>query len=149
MAVVIAPSVEAMQAIVARINSAETYCLLVSATYGEHLIDDLEESETRVDVISDAEEQLEETLDIEDRSSHALRIWIRKKVDSSSNDEINPLKLLTRQIFQRVSNYDTTNGRVKVWECDQESKESPDKGMLRQAGLFVTSILLRVEVEAS
>ena len=149
MAVSVAPSVEAMQAIVARINGAATYCLPVSATYGEHLIDDLEESETRVDVISETEEQLEETLDIEDRSSHALRIWIRKKVDSSNNDEINPLKLLTRQLFQRVNDYDTTNGRVKVWECDQESKESPDKGMLRQTGLFVTSILLRVEVEAS
>lgn len=150
MAVTIAPSTEAMQAIVARINSATTYCLAVVAEYRETLVDPLEEiTDLRCDVVSESEEQLVETLAIEDRTSHVLRIWLRKKLDNLTPDEIDPLKLLFRQIFQRVNNYDTTDGRVKVWECDIEPKEVPLKDFLQQAGLFVASIVLRVEVEAS
>jgi hypothetical protein len=36
-----------------------------------------------------------------------------------------------------------------VWACDLESKQNPDKAMMNQQGLFVSSITLRVEVEAS
>ena len=150
MAVTIAPSTEAMQAIVARINSATTYCLAVVAEYRETLVDPLEEiTDLRCDVVSESEEQLVETLAIEDRTSHVLRIWLRKKLDNLTPDEIDPLKLLFRQIFQRVNNYDTTDRRVTVWECDIEPKEVPLKDFLQQAGLFVASIVLRVEVEAS
>ena len=150
MAVTIAPSTEAMQAIVARINSATTYCLAVVAEYRETLVDPLEEiTDLRCDVVSESEEQLVETLAIEDRTSHVLRIWVRKKLDNLTPDEIDPLKLLFRQIFQRVNNYDTTDRRVTVWECDIEPKEVPLKDFLQQAGLFVASIVLRVEVEAS
>lgn len=150
MAVTIAPSTEAMQAIVARINSATTYCLAVVAEYRETLVDPLEEiTDLRCDVVSESEEQLVETLAIEDRTSHVLRIWLRKKLDNLTPDEIDPLKLLFRQIFQRVNNYDTTDRRVTVWECDIEPKEVPLKDFLQQAGLFVASIVMRVEVEAS
>jgi hypothetical protein len=150
MAVTIAPSTEAMQAIVARINSATTYCLAVVAEYRETLVDPLEEiTDLRCDVVSESEEQLVETLATEDRTSHVLRIWLRKKLDNLTPDEIDPLKLLFRQIFQRVNNYDTTDRRVTVWECDIEPKEVPLKDFLQQAGLFVASIVLRVEVEAS
>lgn len=150
MAVTIAPSTEAMQAIVARINSATTYCLAVVAEYRETLVDPLEEiTDLRCDVVSESEEQLVETLATEDRTSHVLRIWLRKKLDNLTPDEIDPLKLLFRQIFQRVNNYDTTDRRVTVWDCDIEPKEVPLKDVLQQAGLFVASIVLRVEVEAS
>jgi hypothetical protein len=150
MAVTMAPSTEAMQAIVARINSATTYCLAVVAEYRETLVDPLEEiTDLRCDVVSESEEQLVETLATEDRTSHVLRIWLRKKLDNLTPDEIDPLKLLFRQIFQRVNNYDTTDRRVTVWECDIEPKEVPLKDFLQQAGLFVASIVLRVEVEAS
>lgn len=150
MGVTIAPSTEAMQAIVARINSGETYCLAVVAEYRETLVDPLEEiTDLRCDVCSESEEQLVETLEIEDRTSHVIRIWLRKKLDNLTPDEIDPLKLLFRQIFQRVDNYDTADKRVTVWECDTEPKEVPIKDILQQAGLFVASCVLRVEVEAS
>lgn len=150
MAVTIAPATEAMQAIVARINSGDTYDLPVRATYSEQLIDPLEDlTDLRVDVVTEAEETLNETLAVEDRTSLEMRIWIRKKVTSVSCDEIDPLRLLVRQIFQRINNYDTTDLRVRVWECDYDSKEIPDKSILNQAWLFVAAIVLRVEVEAS
>ena len=75
MTVAIAPSVEAMQAIVDRINSGEAYCLDLVANRSETLVDPLEEiSELRCDVVSESEEQLVETLDVEDRTSHIIRI---------------------------------------------------------------------------
>ena len=150
MAVSKAPSTEAMQAIVDRINSGITYEFDVVATYSEQIIDPMEEiTQLRVDVVSESEEQLNETLDIEDRTNHVLMIWIRKKVQTLSNAEIDPLKLLARQIFQRVNDYDTPDGRVKVWEAETDSKQCPDKSLLRQLRMFVASITLRIEVEAS
>jgi hypothetical protein len=150
MAVSESPSTEAMKAIVDRINSAVTYEFDVVAEYSEQIIDPMEEvAELRVDVVSESEQQLNETLDIEDRTNHIVMIWIRKKVASLSNDEIDPLKLLVRQIFQRVNDYDTANGRVKVWEAETDSKQCPDKSLLRQLRMFVASITLRIEVEAS
>ena len=87
MAVTMAPSTEAMQAIVARINSATTYCLAVVAEYRETLVDPLEEiTDLRCDVVSESEEQLVETLATEDRTSHVLRIWLRKKLDNLTPD---------------------------------------------------------------
>lgn len=149
MAVSEAPAVEAMKAIVERISSADTFCLPVSVDYGEELIDELEGREIYVSVISEEEEQLNETLDEEDRTNHVIRVWVRRKLDASTNDEIDPLKLLTRQIFQRLNQYSTSDNRVQIWECDFDSKEVPNKAILRQSGLFVASLSLRVEVEAS
>jgi len=133
--------------LVTQINAGTAYTLAVAATYSEQLIDPLEEiNDLRVDVATDESESLDETLSTEDRTSHLIRVWIRSPADTS-NESIDPLKLLVRQIFQRVNNYDTADKRVRVWECNFESLENPTKQTLRTAGLFVAQIVLRVEVE--
>lgn len=150
MAVTIAPSVEATQAIIDRINTGTAYELEIVAQRQEVIVDHLEEvSQLRVDVVHEEETQLEETLDDEDRTSHEIRIYVRSKVPDRTADQLDPLKLLTRQIFQRVNEYDSTNGRVKVWQCDIEPRQAADKELLRQHGIFVAAIMLRVEVEPS
>jgi hypothetical protein len=150
MAVTIAPSSEAMSSIVDQINSGGAYDLDVVARYGALIIDPLEEvTGLRVDVVSETEEQLVETLDVEDRSTHQIRIWMRKKVSSVSSDEIDQLKLIFRQIYQRVNNFDSSDGRVKVWDAEIDPIEVPIKSILQQSWLFVSSLVLRVEVEAS
>lgn len=150
MAVTIAPSSEAMSAIVDQINDGGSYDLDVVARYGALLIDPLEEvTGLRVDVVSETEEQLVETLDVEDRSTHQIRVWMRKKVSSVSNDEIDQLKLIFRQIYQQVNNFNSSDGRVKVWDLEIDPTEVPIKSILQQSWLFVASLVLRVEVEAS
>ena len=151
MAVTIAPSVEAMDAITDRINSGTAYVLDVTATYGELMIDEREEIDClRVDVTSEDEVQLSETLDTEDRTSHAIRVWIRSPIrDTRENDKLAALKLLTRQIFQRLNTGSLNNTRVQIWDVDEESKQNPDKALLHQDRLYVASIVLRVEVEAA
>ena len=149
-AVTIDPSIEACTRLVQRINSGGAYSLDVHAEYTELLIDPLEEiEELRIDVTTVESETLNETLTVEDRTSHQIRVWIRAKVDDFTNATIDPLKLITRQVFQRVLNYDSTDRRVRVWECANENQEEPIKPTLRNAGLFVASIILRVEVEAA
>lgn len=150
-AVTRSPSTEAMSAIVDMLNSVKggAFAFEVEATYSEQIIDPMEEiKELRVDVVSESEEQLNETLDIEDRTNHIIMIWVRKKVRTLSNDEIDPLKLFVRQIFQIVNNYDSPDKRVRVWEAETDPKQCPDKSLLRQIRMFVASITLRVEVEA-
>jgi chromatin segregation and condensation protein Rec8/ScpA/Scc1 (kleisin family) len=148
MAVTQSPSTEAMSAIVEQINSGTAYELSVTAAYSETLDDELEDiPDLRVDVLQEEEEQLNETLDVEDRTSHMIRVWIRKR--TPTQDEIDAVKLIVRQIWQRVNNFNSSNGRVKVWECDMDRKEVPNKTILKQSGLFVASMLMRVEVEAS
>ena len=150
MAVTIAPATEAAEAIVARLNSGTAYCLDVRAEHTPQIVDALENlTELRCDVCTETEEQLNETLDVEDRTSHVLTIWVRSKVSETSGDEIDALKLLVRQIFQRVNNYDTTDRRVMVWDCDLATKENPDKEFMRQHGVFISAIQLRVEVGSS
>ena len=150
MAVTIAPATEAMQAIVAQINDGGAYELPVAATYSEAIIDPLEEvTRLRVDVVSESEEQLNETLDIEDRTSHLIRVWVRAKVDLSNQDQIDYLKLVHRQIFQRLNNFDSSDGRVQVWEIENDAKECPIKSILQQLGVFAATMILRVEVKTS
>lgn len=150
MGATIAPSVEATQAIIDRINTGTVYELEIVAQRQEVVVDHLEEvNELRVDVVHEEETQLEETLDEEDRTSHEIRVYVRSKVPDRTPDQIDPLKLLTRQIFQQVNEYDSTNGRVKVWQCDIEPRQAADKELLRQHGIFVAAIMLRVEVEPS
>lgn len=150
MAVTIAPSSEAMSAIVDQINDGGSYDLDVVARYGALIIDPLEGvTGLRVDVVSETEEQLVETLDVEDRSTHQIRIWMRRKVSSVSSDEIDQLKLIFRQIYQRVNNFNSSDGRVKVWDVEIDPIEVPIKSILQQSWLFVASLVLRVEVEAS
>lgn len=149
-AVLIDPSIEACQALVARINSGTAYVLDVTATYSEQLIDPLEEiNNLRVDVCTGESETLEESLDLENRTSHSIQVWIRRKIIDLTNNNIDAMKLLVRQIFQRLNNYDTTDKRVRVWNCDNDQKQNPNKELLQRDGLFVTSLLLQVEVEAS
>ena len=148
MAVTQSPSTEAMSAIVEQINGGTAYELSVTAAYSETLDDELEDiPDLRVDVVQEEEEQLNETLDVEDRTSHMIRVWIRKR--TPTQDEIDAVKLIVRQIWQRVNNFNSSNARVKVWECDMDPKEVPNKMILKQSGLFVASMLMRVEVEAS
>lgn len=149
MATTIAPSTEAMKAIRDRINSWSKYVLMFRAEYSESNIDPLADIDSlKVDVCSDTEEQLAETLDA-DRTTHQIVVWVRQQVNDSSNKVIDDLKLLTRQIYDRLNNYDTTNGRVRIWEIDANPKEVPDKEILRTQSAFVARIDLRVEVEAS
>ena len=141
-----------MTAIRDRVNAGTTYSIDVRAEYAEQIIDPLEDLASeglRVDIVTEEEETLNETLATEDRTSLSIRIWIRKKVSSFSNDEIDPLKLVARQIFQQVNNYDTRDLRVRVWECDLENVDKPGKQLMLQAGVFIQAILLRVEVGAS
>lgn len=150
MAVTIAPETEAMIAIRDRINAGNVYDISFRADYTDEAIDALEEIDgLRVDVTNEDSEQLNETLDVEDRTSHTIRVWVRKKLRSVKQDDIDRLRLFCRQVFQQVNNYDTSDGRVKVWECEFQPHQIPDKELLRQASLFVSSIALRVEVEAS
>jgi len=150
MAVTQAPSIEACEAIALRINSGTAYCLDLRAQYTEQIVDFLEDlHELRVDVVPEEEETLEETLDVENRTSHQIRVHLRKKVTSVDSDDVPAFKLLVRQVFQRINNYDTSDGRVKIWECENESKQVPDKTILQQNLLCLATILLRVEVEAS
>lgn len=150
MTITIAPAVEAMTYLRDYINDGGDYDLTIKAEYTEQLIDPLEEiTGTRIDIVSESEETMNDTLDVENRTSHVIRIWIRSKVPSVSNDVIDSLKLLVREVFQRVNNAESSDGRVQVWECDIEDGENPDKDILRQLWLFVTAIVLRVEVAAS
>lgn len=139
-----------MTAMVDRLNSSEVFCLDVRATRSELLIDPLEEvTGLRVDVVVESEEQLNDTLDIEDPVSCILRIWVRKKLTALTTDQIDPMKLLVRQIFQRVNNFNSADGRVKVWEVDIDGHQVPDKQLLHESWLFVAAIVLRVEVSSS
>jgi hypothetical protein len=148
MAVSQAPSTEAMVAIVERINSGTAYALPVRVSYSETIDDYLDDiPDLRVDVCQEEEEQLSETLDVEDRTSHLIRVWVRQR--TGTQEMVDAAKLIVRQVWQRVNNFNSSNGRVKVWECDLDPKEIPDKATLKQTGLFVVSMLLRVEVEAS
>jgi len=146
-AVTISPTTEALQAIRNRINSGDAYCLPIRAELSEVLIDPAEEiTDLRCDVVDDGEEQLQETIALEDNTSHQLRVWIRSKVQDLSSDTIEPLKLIVRQVFQRLNNYRTTDGRVTVYDIDTDSKQTPDKALLAANRLFVAVINLRVEV---
>lgn len=150
MAVAIAPSTEAMSAITDRINGGTAYNLEVEAAYHESLVDELEDvNELRVDVVHETEEQLEETLEREDQTSHVIRVWFREKLPRDSADRIAALKLFVRQVFQRLNNYDDSAERVQIYESDNDPKAIPDKGLLKNNGLFVAWLAFRVEVRPS
>lgn len=149
-AVAIDPSIEACQALVARINATTSvpYYRDVDAQYTEQLIDPLEEiAGLRIDVATEDSWNLEDTLDSECRTRHIINVWVRARVDQSDTEDVDELKLLTRQVFQRLNNYCTADNRVQVWVCNPEPLESPSKEQLRTAGLFVSKIVVEVEVE--
>lgn len=150
MPVTVAPDAEACQALVARINSGDAYALAVDAKYGWVDIDVAEEiGSLRVDVVAEDSQQLIETLAIEDRTRHRIAIHIRNKLHSLEPSEIAAMSLLVRQIFQRVDDYNSPDGRVRVWKVDEATQMTPDKTRLYQNRLFVAKVILQVEVEPS
>jgi len=144
----LAPSTEAVNAIVARINAGTTYKLDLKAEARELIVDPTEEvTELRVDVCHESEQQLFETLDAVDNTQHAIRIWIRKKVADITPQELNPLRLLCRQILRQVDQYVTTDWRVRVWQAGFETQEVADKAVLYSQRMFVASISCEVQVK--
>jgi len=144
----LAPSTEAVNAIVVRINAGTTYTLDLKAEARELIIDPTEEvTELRVDVCHESEQQLFETLDSVDNTQHAIRIWIRKKVADITSQELNPLRLLCRQILRQVDQYVTTDWRVRVWQAGFETQEVADKAVLYSQRMFVASISCEVQVK--
>jgi hypothetical protein len=144
----LAPSTEAVNAIVARINAGTTYTLDLKAEARELIVDPTEEvTELRVDVCHESEQQLFETLDSVDNTQHAIRIWIRKKVADITPQELNPLRLLCRQILRQVDQYVTTDWRVRVWQAGFETQEVADKAVLYSQRMFVASISCEVQVK--
>ena len=144
----LAPSTEAVNAIVARINAGTTYNLDLKAEARELIIDPTEEvAELRVDVCHESEQQLFETLDSVDNTQHAIRIWVRKKVADITPQELNPLRLLCRQILRQVDQYVTTDWRVRVWQAGFETQEVADKAVLYSQRMFVASISCEVQVK--
>ncbi len=152
MAVTVAPSTEACTALVDRINSGTAYRLDRLAEYQRVAVTPLESLDAaglQVDVVAVDETQLYETLDIEDRSSHKIVIWVREKLPDLMPETIDARCLVARQIFQRVDNWDSDDRRVRVWETDKETRLTPNKDALHQFNVFEAVIVLRVEVEAS
>lgn len=144
----IAPSVEACNAIRDRINSGEEYTLEIKAQSADEITEDLQDlRQLRVDVIQETEEQLVETLDLQDNTSHIVRVWIRKKLDTTTQDEIDALKLLKRQIALRLLNYVTTDWRVRIWEVDNSQAPIVERDTLHQDRSFIASVVCRVEVK--
>lgn len=144
----LSPSTEACEAIRDRINSGTDYALEVRAEVREEITEDLKDlRQLRVDVCQESEEQLEETIDLQDNTSHVLRVWIRKKLDTTTQDEIEQLKLLKRQIELRLLNYVTADWRVRVWEVSNAQAPILERDMLHQDRSFVASIVCRVEVK--
>ena len=120
----IAPSVEACNAIRDRVNSGEDYALEVRAQVADEITEDLQ-----------------------DNTSHVVRVWIRKKLDTTTQDEIDALKLLKRQIALRLLNYVTTDWRVRIWEVDNSQAPVIERDTLHQDRSFIASVLCRAEVK--
>lgn len=149
-AVTIAPSTEACEAIRDRINSGGAYTLAVNATIAEQFSDDQQAmTALMVDVVCLTENQLDETLDVEDRTELIIGIEIRRKLESDAQTLVNAMKLIAAQIYQRVNDFDSANGRVKVCDCGFEADENPNKDLLAEALVFRSRLQLRVEVEAA
>lgn len=143
----VSPSTEACEAIRDRINSGSGYVLDVQAEVRELLIEDLAELRSlRVEVVAELEEQLADIIDESDWSSHQIRVWIRQKLQTTEQSEIDRLKQIRRQIVLRLLNYATADRRVVVWEVDNQSDNRFDRTALQQDRAFVSSIIVRVEV---
>ena len=147
----LAPTTEAMQAIRDRINTGSGYALDETVAYSELTVDPLEDFEgnTRVDVTAEDSWQLNEMLDVQDRHSVVIRVWIRAKLVNSADaqSEINDLMLLVHQIYQRVNSYRDGSNRVVVWEGATDPEQMPNKRALRTNGMFIAGLVFRVEVD--
>ena len=144
----LSPSTEACEAIRNRINSGTDYTLEVRAEVRDEITEDLKDlRQLRVDVCQESEEQLFETIDLQDNTSHQIRVWIRKKLDTTTQDELEQLKLLRRQIELRLLNYATDDWRVRIWDVSNTQAPLMERDMFHQDRSFVVSILCRVEVK--
>ena len=144
----LSPSTEACEAIRDRINSGTDYTLEVRAEVRDEITEDLKDlRQLRVDVCQESEEQLFETIDLQDNTSHVIRVWIRKKLDTTTQDELEQLKLLKRQIELRLLNYATTDWRVRIWDVSNSQAPLMERDMFHQDRSFVASMLCRVEVK--
>ncbi len=151
MTVTTAPADEACLSLVDRINEGTgTYALNLLATYERVAVDRAEEvSGLRVDVLHESEQDLNETLDVEQRTSHEISVYIREKLPDLQPETLAARALVVRQIFQRVNQFNSSDQRVKVWDCNRDKRMDPDKNLLRKLRMFVARIVLRVEVEPS
>ena len=150
MAVTQSPAEEALQSVVDRINASVILPLSTEAQLRSEIIDPLESIKSlRIDVVHDTEVQLEETLDSEDRTSHIVQVWIRKRCLQSSAFAMEALRLVARQVYQQLNNFLSPDSRVRIREVSFSDNENPSKQMLREAGLFVSVITCRVEVKTS
>ena len=147
-AVTISAAQEACTAIVDRINAGTTYALSISATFREEYLDDLTTmgDELLVDVVPISEQQLTETLAVEDRTQHIIGVEIRKKFTAIDQQLVNDLKVTVRQIFQQLNNFNLSSGRV-VWEASQPEMENPNRQLLTSHLIFRSRVILRVIVE--
>ena len=144
----LSPSTEACEAIRNRINSGTDYTLEVRAEVRDEITEDLKDlRQLRVDVCQESEEQLFETIDLQDNTSHQIRVWIRKKLETTTQDELEQLKLLKRQIELRLLNYATDDWRVRIWDVSNTQAPLMERDMFHQDRSFVASILCRVEVK--
>lgn len=144
----VSPSTEACEVVRDRINSATNFELEVKAEVAEEVTDDLQDlRQLRVDVVHEAEEQLYETIDLQDNTSHAVRVWIRKKLETTTQDELEQLKLLKRRIALRLKNFVSADWRVRVWDVDLGQAPVMARDNLHQDRAFVASVLCRVEVK--
>lgn len=149
MSVTIAPSAEACQALVDRINSGSgaTYTLTTDAIYSYVLDEDIKDTaNARVIVVHDRERTLDETMDLQQRTSHDIRIVVQQKLKETSVTTINALRLLLRQLYERVDLFRSADRRVTVWECDHPDEQT-DKPTVSNLRLFQEGFELRVEVE--
>lgn len=150
MPVTIAPSTEACEAIRDQINGTDDYVLDFQATIAEQFADEQSTMDRLlVDVVAGDESRLSETLAIEDRSSHTIYIEIRKRLRGNDQEEVDQVKKVVAQIFQSINDFDSADGRVKVWECDLVTNERPNKRLLSESLIFRTRIAMKVLVEAS
>lgn len=146
MSLTVDPAAEACQALVERILAGSFSQGLGDVCYADQISESLEGLKyPRVDLIPEDEETLDETLATEDRTSHQIRVWVRCPI--GSQQQVDDLKLFTREIYRQLNNWDSANGRVRVWECGLDQKANPDKDVLRSESLFKSFIQLRVEVE--
>ena len=149
MSVTIAPSAEACQALVDRINSGSgiAYTLTTAAVYTYVLDEEIKDAaNTGVIVVHDRERTLNETLDLKQRTSHDIRIVVQKKLQATDAATIDALRLLLRQLYERVDGFRSSDLRVTVWECDEPDEET-DKATVVGPRLFQQGFELRVEVE--
>lgn len=148
MPVTIAPLDEACQALVSRINSGLTYTLPQDATYTLQIIDILEEvTGLRVDVCPETSEQLYDSLDPEDPSSHIIRVWVRAPLANELSATVAPFNLIAAKIWQRLNEHSTS--RIQVWDCGKDRGENPGKVVLVKDNFYRAYCEMRVEVAPS